>query len=82
MGVGQSFFKAKSRPFRSSVLRSRVHAGADADSSLDEGDLDFILNTIRGAEALDEDPDFYALLGIQVGAAPEVIKKAYRAVRR
>merc|ERR1711977_218756 len=41
-------------------------------------DLMFILNTIRGAEALDQDPDFYALLGIEHGAAPEVVKQAYR----
>ena len=82
-----NFFNTKAGGVKVSAL-SPVHKARQQQrrrviprvSAQDRGEenLESILNTIRGAEALDQDPDFYTLLGIEVGSAPEVIKQAYR----
>ena len=40
--------------------------------------LAHIVRTIRSAKAAGRDPDFFELLGVQVGTDPEDIKKSYR----
>jgi ferredoxin len=69
----------KQQQQRSLLQRRRVIPRVSAqDQGQGAENLENILNTIRGAEALDQDPDFYTLLGIEVGSAPDVIKQAYR----
>ena len=62
---------ARSR--RSLRARARADAGAGTDDVLAH-----IVRTIRSAKAAGSDPDFFELLGVQVGTDPEDIKKSYR----
>jgi ferredoxin/vacuolar-type H+-ATPase subunit F/Vma7 len=48
----------------------------------DDQVLETILTAIRQANSLQQEPDFYDLLGLQVGAEPKEIKKAYRSRAR
>jgi len=48
----------------------------------DDQVLEDILTAIRQANTMQVEPDFYDLLGLQVGAEPKEIKKAYRSRAR
>ena len=56
-------------------MRARARADAGAGT---EDVLAHIVRTIRSAKAAGRDPDFFELLGVQVGTDPEDIKKSYR----
>ena len=65
--------RAAARSRRTLRARTRADAGAGTEDVLAH-----IVRTIRSAKAAGRDPDFFELLGVQVGTDPEDIKKSYR----
>ena len=70
------FRKASAR--KSAAARRRASASAERASPRPDDVLEEILQTIRTAREANTNPDFFELLGVQVGTDPEDIKKSYR----
>ena len=70
------FRKASAR--KSAAARRRASASAERASPRPDDVLEEILETIRSAREANTNPDFFELLGVQVGTDPEDIKKSYR----
>ena len=70
------FRKASAR--KSAAARGRASASAERASPRPDDVLEEILETIRSARAANTNPDFFELLGVQVGTDPTAIRSSYR----
>ena len=70
------FRKASAR--KSAAARRRANASAERASPRPDDVLEEILETIRTAREANTNPDFFELLGVQVGTDPTAIRSSYR----
>ena len=70
------FRKASAR--KSAAARGRASASAERASPRPDDVLEEILETIRSAREANTNPDFFELLGVQVGTDPTAIRSSYR----
>ena len=70
------FRKASAR--KSAAARGRASASAERASPRPDDVLEEILETIRTAREANTNPDFFELLGVQVGTDPTAIRSSYR----
>ena len=70
------FRKASAR--KSAAARRRASASAERASPRPDDVLEEILETIRSAREANTNPDFFELLGVQVGTDPTAIRSSYR----
>ena len=70
------FRKASAR--KSAAARRRANASAERASPRPDDVLEEILETIRSAREANTNPDFFELLGVQVGTDPTAIRSSYR----